>query len=50
MSDFSEQIGGYEPPCIEVLEMCCEQGFTASNLSYDETPSMPYGDDEEHWF
>lgn len=50
MSDFSEQIGGYEPPCIEVLEMCCEQGFTASNLSYDETPSMPYGDETEQWF
>lgn len=50
MNDFSDQIGGYEPPCVELLEMCCEQGFAASNLSYDETPSMPYGDDEEQWF
>ncbi len=44
------QIGGYVPPLIEIVEVSCEQGFAGSNLSYDETPSMPYGDDEEQWF
>jgi len=46
----SRQIGGYVPPLIAIVEVSCEQGFAGSNLSYDETPSMPYGDDEEQWF
>lgn len=50
MNAFPEQIGGYEPPRVELLAVCCEQGFTGSNLSYDETPSMPYGDENEQWF
>ena len=42
--------GGYVPPFIEAECVCCESGFADSLLSYDETPSMPYGDDKEQWF
>lgn len=42
----------YEQPILQIEEVAVENGIatTDSLLIYDETPSMPYGDDSEQWF
>ena len=53
MKPTEKRVERYEPPCVDALDIACEEGFAASVDTphhYDSNPSMGYGDEGEEWF